>query len=199
MDIAASLLSDSANNGIRPLSLEKVNRAAPQIHKWRFTSVTLASGTDQVPYYNLMADTAEGSNTLGAPTFTSSSVFSAATATRYIADNPAPLRLMHFTSATGAGAAVLLESSVLQFLRNTPDGASVRETVEMSTFVSPNRYQTGVLSIPINGEVMDGYTFVRVNSPQSAGTAAGYVLSFSWGATNDKRADVPATRAVTVG
>lgn len=197
--IASNLLADSNSAGLRPLSLEgKINRAAPQVHRWTFTG-TVGAGTDQAPFYNLLTDVAEAGYTLGAPAFASSALYSAATATRYLADNPAPLRTMHFTGATGTGSATLLERTVVKFLRNTPDGAQQVEQVELSTFVDDRRYQVGILSVPINGEVMDGYTFARVNSPQGTPTANGYNLSFAWGATNDKRAEVPATRPAVVG
>jgi hypothetical protein len=197
MDIASSLLSDSANAGLKPLSLEKINRAAPQTHRWTFTGA-VGAATDQAPFYNLLTDVAEAGATLGTPAFASSASYSAATATRYIADCPAPLRTMHFTGAAGTGAATVLERTVVKFIRITPDGSEQREQIELSTFVSDQRFQTGVLSVPINGEVLDGYTYIRVLSPQGTPTANGYNLSFAWGATIDKRADVPAARPAVV-
>lgn len=201
MQIAASMMDNAANAGIKPLSLDggKINRAAPQVHRWSVTgTVGAATLNDQAAFYNLLSDSLEGTNVAATPTFSSSSRYSAASATRYIADNAAPLKMMHFTGAVGTGAATLLESTVVKFVRETPDGSSQSEQIELATFVSPNRYQTGVLSVPINGEVLDGYTYPRVISPEGTPTANGYKLSFAFGATNDKRADVPAARAATV-
>lgn len=201
MSLAASMQADAANAGIKPLSLDggKINRAAPQVHRWSVTgTVGAATLNDQAAYYNLLSDQLEGTNVAATPTFSSSARYSASTATRYIADNAAPLRLMHFTGAAGTGAATLLENTRVKFVRETPDGAQQFEQIELSTFVSPQRYQTGVLSVPINGEVLDGYTYVRVISPEATPTANGYSLSFAFGATNDKRAEVPAARAAVV-
>lgn len=203
MQIASSMMQNAADAGIKPLSLEgpggKINRAAPQVHRWTVSgTIGAASLNDQAAFYNLLADQLEGTNVAATPVFASTSRYSATTATRYIADNAAPLRMMHFTGAVGAGAATLLESTKVRFIRETPDGAQQFEQVELSTFVSPQRYQTGVLSVPINGEVLDGYTYVRVISPEALVTANGYTLSFAFGPTIDKRGDVPAARPAVV-
>ncbi len=198
MSIAASMLSGNANAGIKPLSLDgKINRAAPQVHQWTVAG-TIGVLKDQTPFYNLLTDDLEGTNVAGVPTFASSTKYTAASATRYIADNLAPLRMMHFTGVAGTNSATVLETMKLLFKRFTPDGAAQTEQVLLSTFVTPNRFQTGVLSVPINGEVLDGYTYPIVVNDEGSAVAVAYTVSFAFGATNDPRADVPAARPAVV-
>lgn len=184
MDIAGSMLADADRAGLKSLSLDGIRRAAPQAHRWTVAG-TAAATTDQVAFYNLKADTTESGATAG--TATPPSGWSTAEIARYIADNPAPLRTMHFS---GASADDLLERTIIRFLRSTPDAAQQQETVFLSTYVHDGRFQPKVLSVPINGEVLDGYTYPRVLSPGASG-AQSYTLTFAFGATNDKRADVP--------
>jgi len=196
MDIAANMLAPASSAGIRALSLDNIKRAAPQSHKWAAAGA-VGAGTDQFPFYNLITDTAESGATLGTPTV-SAGGWSVAQVTRYIADNPAPLRNMHFTGAAGGSASTLLENGTLRFLRSSPDVSVQQETIPLSTFVSADRYQTSVLSVPINGEVLDGYTFARVLTPQHGVTANSYVLTFNFGATEDRRASVPPASAAVI-
>lgn len=192
MNIADSMMADAHNVGVKPLSLDGIRRAAPAAHKWA-SGGTNGATTDQHAFYNLLTDTAESGATLGTPV-PSATGWTAATVARYIADNPSPLRNVHFS---GASVSTLLEQSTLRFVRKTPDVSEQVETIFLSTFVHDMRYQTGVLSIPINGEVLDGYTFPRFLSPGAA-TAPTFTVTFSFGATNDKRADVPGARAAVV-
>lgn len=194
MNIADSVaFQDAASAGLRPLSLDNIRRTAPQSHKWTFTGTAGAGSYDQAPFYNLLTDTAESSATLGAPS-PAAGGWSAATVARYIADNAAPLRNIHFS---GASVDSLLENSTLRFIRKTPDVSEQVETIFLSTFVHDGRYQPKVLSVPINGEVLDGYTFVRVLSPGAASPNS-YTATFSFGSTNDKRAEVPPARAAVI-
>jgi len=140
----------------------------------------------------------ESGNTLGTPAFASSAFYTAAQATRYIADNSAPLTMAHFTRAAGSSSATLLAGTVLKFLRFVPDGDQQQEQIEASTYVSADRFDPTVLSIPIDGEVFDGYTFLRVNSPQATPVAAGYNLTFRFGPTLDRRAEVPGASGTVV-
>lgn len=195
MDIARSMMQPAVNSGVQPLSLDNKlgQRARAQTHKWTFTG-TVGTGTDQAPFYNILTDVAESGNTLGSPA-PAQSGWSAAAVARFIADNPAPLVNMHFTGAT---TSTLLEGGVLTFVRKTPAGAQNVHDEQMSTFTSSMRYQPTILSIPIEGEVFDGYTYVRVKTAQATPTANGYNLTFTFGGTNDKRAEVPEAQAMVV-
>lgn len=194
MDLAENIaMQDAAGVGIRPVHLDSGRRAAPQTHRWSITG-TAGSTRDQADFYNLITATAEAAATL-CPTITpAASAFNSAAMARYIADNPAPLRMLHLT---GASSDNLFDSGELKFRRQTPDLSEQSETVLLDGFVHDQRQDKKVLSIPINGEVLDGYTSVRL---LTAGTvaAATYKASFAFGATNDKRGDVPATRAAVV-
>lgn len=193
MNIADNInLRDAGNVGVRPVSLDNIRRAAPQEHLWTVTGSAGAGGIDQMPFYNLLTDTAESGATLGAPTPPSG--WSTATMARYIADNPAGLRMIHLTNAS---VDRLFDNATLRFVRSTPDASAQTETVRCSTFVDNRRFDQRILSVPINGEVFDGYTFVRVLTAGAA-SANSYTATFVWGASNDKRADAPATRAAVV-
>jgi hypothetical protein len=198
MDIASSMLASGGASGIKPLSLEgKINRLSPQVHQWTVEG-EVGSGKDQTAFYNILVDEADGTNDEITPTFDSSDKYTSAAATRYIADVLLPLRMMHFTGASGTLSASVLETARLKFKRFMPDGAEQIEQVLLSTFVGPDRFQPTVLSVPINGEVLDGYTYPIVEAKQGDPTASGYSLAFAFGASNDPRADVPATRAAIV-
>jgi hypothetical protein len=146
-----------------------------------------------VAFYNLLSDVAEATNhILVAPTAPSG--WSPATMARYIADNPAGLRMIHLTQAS---VDRLFDDATLRFVRATPDVSTQTETVRCSTFVDNRRFDQRILSVPINGEVFDGYTYVRVIS-RGAATPNSYTATFVWGPSNDKRADAPATRAAVV-
>lgn len=191
-DIAASVLADASQAGVRPLSLDNLKRAAPQAHKWAVTGTVGASTrTDQTTFYNLLADTAKSAtHDLVTPT-AGVSGWTAATIARYIADNPSPLVNMHFTDASLDS---LLRGGSLEFVRNTPDGAAQSELVFMSRYAHDMQYQPKVLSVPINSEILDGYTFCRVLTAEATPTANSYNVTFTFGSTNDKRADVPLAR-----
>ena len=194
MDLAENIaIQDAHGVGIRPVNLDAGRRAAPQSHRWSVTG-TAGSTRDQADFYNLLTATAESAATLCPTLSPASSSFSAAQIARYIADNPAPLRMLHLT---GASSDNLFDSGELRFKRVTPDLSDQSETVLLDGFVHDQRQDRKVLSIPINGEVLDGYTWPRL---LTAGTvaAATYKATFAFGATNDKRADVPATRAAVV-
>jgi len=186
-------MRDAAGVGVRPVSLDQIRRSAPQEHLWTVTGTANAVQRDQMPFYNLLTDVAEsGSDILGAPTPPSG--WSTATMARYIADNPAGLRMIHLTNAS---VDRLFDNAALRFVRATPDASDQKETVRCSTFVDNRRFDQRILSIPINGEVFDGYTFVRLITAGAA-VANSYTVTFVWGASNDKRADAPATRAAVV-
>jgi hypothetical protein len=186
-------LRDAVGVGVRPVSLDQIRRAAPQEHLWTFTGTANASQTDQAPYYNLLADVAESnSHILGTPTPPTG--WSTATMARYIADNPAGLRMIHLTNAS---VDRLFDDATLRFVRSTPDASAQTETVRCSTFVDNRRFDQRILSIPINGEVFDGYTYVRILT-RGAASPNSYTATFVWGASNDKRADAPPTRAAVV-
>jgi hypothetical protein len=113
---------------------------------------------------------------------------------RYIADNPAGLRMIHLTQAS---VDRLFDDATLRFVRSTPDVSTQTETVRCSTFVDNRRFDQRILSVPINGEVFDGYTYVRCIT-KGASSPNSYTATFVWGPSNDKRADAPATRAAVV-
>lgn len=188
-DVAASVMRDAAGAGVRPLSLDSLKRAAPAAHQWSVTgTVGAATRTDQTTFYNLLADTAKSAtHDLVTPTQQVSG-WTAATVARYIADNPSPLINLHFTDATLDG---LLRAGKIEFVRNTPDGAAQSELVFMSRYAHDMQQQPKVLSIPINSEIVDGYTFFRVLTAEATPTANGYNLTSTFGATNDKRAEIP--------
>lgn len=200
MSVASSILRDaSAAGGLAPLALDsKMNaaRMAPQKHKWSVTGTVGASTrTDQTTFYNLLSDTAKGATyDLVTPTAAVSG-WAASTIATYIAHNPAPLINMHFT---GASTDALLGDGSLEFIRKTPDGNEVSQPEFLSAFRHDMQYQPKVLSIPIQSEVVDGYTFVRVLTAEATPTANSFTVTFTFGATLDKRADVPQSRAAVV-
>jgi hypothetical protein len=179
--------------GVRSASLDNIRRAAPQEHLWTVTGTANASQVDQMPFYNLLTDVAESATSiLGSPTPPAG--WTAATMARYIADNPAALRLIHLTQAS---VDRLFDNGTLRFVRKTPDIAEQTETVRMSTFVDNRRFDTRILSIPINGEVFDGYTYVRLLTAGAASPNS-YTATFVWGSASDRRADAPAATAAVV-
>jgi len=186
-------MRDAGDVGLRPMSLDGGRRAAPQSHKFTVTG-TAGSGIDQMPFYNLRTDVAESGSTLGSPT-PSAPGWTLAQVNRFIGDCPASLRNIHFS---GASSNSLLENSTIRFVRSSPDVAEQTETIFLSTFVHDGRFQPTVLSVPVAGEVLDGYTYVRILSPQSTPTAASYTVTFSFGAAPDKRADIPVARGAVV-
>ena len=194
MDLAESIaVQDAAGIGPRAVHLDAGRRAAPQTQRWSVTG-TAGSTNDQSDFYNLLTAVVESSATLS-PTLTpASSSYTAAQLARYIADNPAALRMIHLTSASVDN---LFDGAQLRFKRITPDLADQSETVLLDTFVHDQRQDKKVLSIPINGEVLDGYTWPRLLTPGQV-AAATFKISFAFGAANDKRADVPGTRAAAV-
>lgn len=192
---SAALKGSTTQSGLKPMGLDatKFNRAAPQSVRWTFTG-TVGSGTDQAPFYNVLADVAESGNTLGTPA-PSDSAWSAANATAYLRDNPAPLENVHLLAAT---ATDLFDRSVIKLVRRTPDGNEQTAKLDLGKFISDQRYQTNVLSVPVEGEPLDGWTYVRVNSPQRTVTANGYNAIFNFAESVDKRADLPAARGSVV-
>ncbi len=194
MQIADNVnIRDASGVGVRAVHLDQIRRAAPQEHLWTVTGTATAVQVDQMPFYNLLTDVAESaSSILGAPTPPSG--WSTATMARYIADNPAGLRMVHLTNAS---VDRLFDNGTFRFIRNTPDISQQTETVRLTTFVDNRRFDQRVLSIPINGEVFDGYTYLRILTAGAA-AANSYTATFVWGSANDKRADAPATRAAVV-
>lgn len=194
MNIADNInLRDAAGVGVRPVSLDNIRRAAPQEHLWTVTGTATAVQRDQMPFYNLITDVAESaSDILGAPTPPTG--WSTATMARYIADNAAALRMVHLTNAS---VDRLFDNGTFRFIRSTPDISVQQETVRLTTFVDNRRFDQRILSVPINGEVFDGYTFLRVLTAGAA-SANSYTATFVWGSANDKRADAPAARAAVV-
>lgn len=194
MDIASNINMRSAQGvGVRPASLDNIRRAAPQEHLWTIVGTANAAQVDQIPFYNLLADVAESATSiLGAGTPPSG--WSTAAIARYIADNPAGLRMVHLTNAS---VDRLFDNATFRFVRNTPDISSQTETVRLSTYVDNRRFDQRILSVPINGEVFDGYTFLRILTAGAA-AANSYTATFVWGSANDKRADAPQTSAAVV-
>jgi len=188
-DIASNMLAQSKQPA---LSLNNGLRKSPaQIHKWSVLGAASAAG-DQAPFYNLLTDVAQGSYNLVAPT-PSQSAWSTATMARYIADTVCGLRMIHFT---GASTNTLLANGTMNFVRRMPNGDTQTQNIDLSTFVTPNRFDPTILSVPINGEVLDGYTYVRLFTDGAVGRNS-YTASFVWGDAYDKRADAPtATPAV---
>lgn len=191
----------SSIGGVQRLSFDSQGRferarVAPAKHKWNVTgTVGAATRTDQTPFYNLLTDVAKGATfDLVAPTAAVSG-WSAATIARYIADNASPLINMHFT---GASSDTLLGDGTVEFIRKTPDGNDVTQPEFLSTFRHDMQYQPKVLSVPINSEVLDGYTYPRVLTAEATPTANSYALTFTFGPTLDKRADVPLAEAGVV-
>lgn len=186
-------MRDAGDVGLRPLALDGGKRAAPQSHKFTVTGA-VGTGVDQMPFYNLRTDSAESGATLGTPS-PSAPGWSLAEVNRYIGDSPASLRNIHFS---GASSNSLLENSTIRFVRNTPDVAEQTETIFLSTFVHDQRFQPTVLSVPVAGEILDGYTYVRILSPQSTPAAASYTVTFSFGASPDRRSEIPVARGAVV-
>jgi hypothetical protein len=196
MSIAESVMADASQTGVRPLSLDQVQRGKPQAHKWAVAGTVGASTrTDQAVFYALLADTAKDStHDLVTPT-AGVSGWSASTIARYIADNPSPLINIHFT---GASTDSLLAEGALEFVRKTPDGAVQSELIFLSRFRHEMTQIQKILSVPVNSEILDGYTWLRVLTAEATPTANSYNATFSFGATLDKRAEVPQARAGVV-
>jgi len=190
------MMRPTTQNALKPLGLDgtQFNRAAPQSVKWSFTGA-VGTATDQAPFYNVLGDVVESGATLGTPA-PSDSAWSAANATAYLRDNPAPLENIHLLAATVSD---LFDRSVIKLIRRTPDGNEQTAKLDLGKFVSDQRYQTNVLSVPIEGEPLDGWTYVRILSPQKTVTANGYSAIFNFAESIDRRADLPAARGSVVG
>jgi hypothetical protein len=186
-------MRDAGDVGLRPLALDSGKRAAPQSHKFTVVGED-GAGIDQAAFYNLRSDVAESGATLVAPT-PSAPGWTLAQVNRYIGDCPASLRNIHFS---GASTNSLLENSTVRFVRCTPDVAEQTETIFLSTFVHDQRFQPTVLSVPVAGEILDGYTYVRILSPQAMESPNGYTVTFSFGAAPDRRGDIPVARGAVV-
>lgn len=176
-------------------------RAAPQKHKWSVTGTVGASTrTDQVAFYNLIADVAKGATFDLVTPAVSVAGWSAATIARYIGDCPAPLITIHLTGANTGGAANnnLFGDGTIEFLRRMPDGNDVFQPEPLSLFRHDMTQLPTVMSVPVNSEVLDGYTYPRILTAEATPSANGYQATFVFASTYDKRADVPQARAAMV-
>ena len=193
--LSPGLKNMQTQSALRPLGLDasKFNRAAPQSVKWTFLGA-VASGTDQAPYYNVLTDVTESGATLGAPA-PSDAAWSAANATAYLRDNPAPLENVHLLAASVTD---LFDRSTIKLIRRTPNGDEQTAKLDLGKFISDQRFQTTVLSVPIEGEPLDGWTYVRILSPQKLVTANGYQAIFNFAESVDKRAELPQARGSVV-
>lgn len=172
-------------------------RSSPQKHKWNITgTVGAATRTDQTAFYNLLTDVVKSSTHDLVAAVAAVSGWTPATIARYIADNPSPLINIHFT---GASTDALLGDGNIEFVRKTPDGNEVLQPEFLSTFRHDMQQQPKVLSVPVNSEVLDGYTYPRVLTAEATPTANSFSATFTFGATLDRRADVPLAEAGVVG
>jgi len=196
MGAVASIMKSAPASigGVQRLSFDskgrfEAARTAPQKHKWSIAgTVGAATRTDQVPFYNLLTDIAKGATfDLVTPTAAVAG-WTNVTIARYIADNPAPLINMHYT---GASTDSLLGDGSIDFVRKTPDGNEVVQPEFLSTFRHDMQQQPRVLSIPVNSEVLDGYTYCRSLTAEATPTANSYQLTFTFAPTIDRRGDIP--------
>lgn len=163
-------------------------------HLWSVQG-QLGSGYDQIPFYNLLTDTQKNSSHIvGSPT-PSEAGWTAATVARYIADRPAALQLAHFTDANNNS---ILGAGRLEVVRNTPDGQNAERPTKFAQYRTSQQYNKDVLSVPLDGVALDGYTYIRVITPQDAATAVTYSVTFAMTESMDKRAIVPAAPALRV-
>ena len=127
--------------------------------------------------------------------------FTAAQVTTFVALNPMSLRNMNLTGAIyggGPAGAELVAGGRLDIVRNTPFGASETEEIYFSTYLTTQDFQSTRIQIPIAGEVIDGYTYCRIVTPQDAAGQAAYSVAWLFGPRMDRRSEVPNVGAAVV-
>ena len=166
--------------------------------KFSFTSAQFAVD-DQVPFFNQIIDPPLGGTVVGAPV-PAVPTFSVAQVTEFVALNPMSLRNMNLTGANYGGAAGtdLVAGARLDIVRQTPFGQIETEEIYFSTYLTTQDYQTTRIQIPIAGEVIDGYTYLRIVSPPNLAAAGGYSVAWLFGPRMDRRAEVPNVGAAVV-
>jgi hypothetical protein len=166
--------------------------------KYSFTSAQFAL-TDQVPFFNQIADPNIGGAVVAAPT-PAVPTFTNAQVTEFVALNPMSLRNMNMTGASyGLAAGTdLVAGGRLDIVRQTPFGQIETEEIYFSTYLTTQDYQTTRIQIPIAGEVIDGYTYCRLVTPANLAAAGAYSVAWLFGPRMDRRAEVPNVGAAVV-
>lgn len=143
--------------------------------------------TDQTPFFNQDADVAISANHSLRTPVPAVAPFTAQTAATFIAFNMMPLRNINVVNAL---TAAVVSSMQLQFVRNTPMGQSQGDTIFASGYLTAQDFQTTRVQIPVDGEVLDGYSFLRLLNT-STNPAATYDVIFTFGGRIGRRIEVP--------
>jgi hypothetical protein len=159
--------------------------------------------SDQTPFFNQIPDPPLAPAPLffvvvptpAVPTFNAQQV------TAFVALNPMSLRNMNLTGAiygAGPAGAELVAGGRLDIVRATPFGSTETEEIYFSTYLTTQDFQSTRIQIPIAGEIIDGYTYCRIVTPQDVAGQAGYSIAWLFGPRMDRRAEVPNVGAAVV-
>lgn len=189
-DIAANMMRQAGGApNDRALHLDAdLTSVGSVAHRFAVTGTATAIQYDQTPYYALLADVAEGASYIVGAAVPSETEWSAAAVWRYQADVPAPLVNVHFTDFNNTAN---LSAGRLKMLRKTPEGSQQVKNIQLTRYRTESQYQLGIMDVPMNGEPLDGYSFLRTLFPGNA-SANTFNVTFTLGETIDRRASVPA-------
>lgn len=141
---------------------------------------------DQAWFFSQIGDAAEGATFAIATMTPASTAFSNAQVADFLTFQPFCVVNMNLVSAS---AAAVVSGLQMRPVRLTPFGTSAASTVYNLQYQTTADFQTTRGQIPF-AEIVDGYTYMRVNTPIQA-VAATYNLSWLLGLRPDRRSQVP--------